>query len=957
MNTAFSSVLWKEYRALRWLWLGCLLGTAALGAGLWLMAASSAERIDRLPLLWSLALWFPVIYLLACTAATFAGEREERTDDWLRQLVVPAGTTIAAKLLWPLVSAAVMQVLLLGAAHLARQSERGAWVHAEPLPGDDMLRELPAMASFALFEVLAYGLFWSLITSRAVSAVVGGALSIIVVNVLMKLAQDSMPAWDDSLQAGGWLRTLLVAGILVADVWLARSWLGGRVRGWSLRLPSRFGWATAGLRAVRATSSVPREPSVPWRRAWQRLYWLESRTIRGFVLFSGVAACSVPLALARQLRPEAAVQILGYCRLVAIGLLPFVAGLLAWRSDQVDQRQRFFGHRGVTPAAIWLSRLAIWLGALLAALVVSLLIVSLGVMLVSLRNPGWGLWNELAQSLTNEPLTGRLVATSWSLQAALSLIIFLTTFAVGLYLRRGVFMVCAAVLLNFAMAFFLTGGYQLGVPDWLLIGPVVAWLLACGARQASRWLLDQTGWRSWIAVACEWLAPPVFLMAVWLGWWVYSVPLPDIPHAIRTLAVFRPPVTPSRIPVSTPVWQELSRAFRAMETAVPTPYVAPGSPADFLQGSVVKDWERLEQAVAKVRDSLLKLNGIPEEIAVQDVPDTMSFRLRVIHALMTLADQEFTARHAHDSARSVRAAIRITGLWSGNRDANDYLGPLAHAALHERLLQWAQRVAPDPDFVSVWDSDILRRREVLEKSEVPPFLLKETLETVEISDLGFWVSDGSFWIQEYHNDLKWYAAKAGWNRYLLLAETIRNQRLAACKLSNRLMYLGSYPPSQRGFGPILPVEDLRAHVPEWEYRERGISSNQPDRPLGLEPETIAAMWDAETRIRCTFACMAVTAYRHSYRRLPSSLAEAAHHAAPRSLLQDPWGPGLLQWEPSLGWKNAPFVWSVGPEHLSLIWNGDDLSFRQNAIETPNWTTVRQINTAAVRYAYAISPDP
>src|SRR5579871_187233 len=109
-------LLWKEYRAQRLLW-GVLLGFGIGLQVLFRIAFSEEARLGgtEAGLVGSLAVMGFVIALVfaaASAAISFAGEREDRTCDWLLQMACNPGWMLIAKCGF-LVTASLLQALIL----------------------------------------------------------------------------------------------------------------------------------------------------------------------------------------------------------------------------------------------------------------------------------------------------------------------------------------------------------------------------------------------------------------------------------------------------------------------------------------------------------------------------------------------------------------------------------------------------------------------------------------------------------------------------------------------------------------------------------------------------------------------------------------------------------------------------------------------------------------------------
>ncbi|HUQ70379.1 MAG TPA: hypothetical protein VM165_12690, partial [Planctomycetaceae bacterium] len=96
MNAVMSRMIWKEFYALRMVWIMCVLGVLCLN-GILTVHASAYRWHGFSTVFWGLAMVVPAAYIVACTAMTFSGEREDRTADWLVALAPPFASLYLSK--------------------------------------------------------------------------------------------------------------------------------------------------------------------------------------------------------------------------------------------------------------------------------------------------------------------------------------------------------------------------------------------------------------------------------------------------------------------------------------------------------------------------------------------------------------------------------------------------------------------------------------------------------------------------------------------------------------------------------------------------------------------------------------------------------------------------------------------------------------------------------------------
>src|SRR5690606_8451544 len=144
----------------------------------------------------------------------YAGEREERTDELLQQLPLPAG-----RLLWGKATFMVLGVLastraVFGLGYLVKVTAAHGVTHVPGTWGEHAIGFLQGIGGMVL-----WGLFYSLLLSRVMAVLFAAVTTQLFVSFV---AGNFLPKPFE-----GWL---LGIGVIVAaaDIWLARHWLSGR---------------------------------------------------------------------------------------------------------------------------------------------------------------------------------------------------------------------------------------------------------------------------------------------------------------------------------------------------------------------------------------------------------------------------------------------------------------------------------------------------------------------------------------------------------------------------------------------------------------------------------------------------------------------------------------------------------------------------------------------------------
>jgi hypothetical protein len=466
-------VMWKEYRALRGLWIAVALASWMAQLGVFMLS----RELSWWEVAWGAALVTPVFYALGAAAATFAGEREEGADRFLLALPVSTAPLVTGKMLFLLLStvAIVPAVALTTAA--------APWWPESQLHDERLL----VIWAPAVLEVAAWGLLFSLLGRSVMQAATLGAVaSAIAVSIVLSVTN---PVVDTADSQQYWnalpLRLALVGLVLGVDLLIARNWLLGALVGERNR-------ALAGVDQVRAA----------WQRAvsyvvrpfrWQgRLVWLAARqTAWGTLL---VAAGAVVCCLLIQLREPAYPEWLGAHRLMvypswelALSLVGVLIGSMVFAGDQRLRGYRCLAEHGSSARAVWFSRQAIGLTVLFVA--------------VSALHLAWLAFHErpMSEYTSIQPdglAIGRSVMTAR--QAALVMLGYGAGQLISICFTNSL----VATLVAIMAAVPCIVGYRLStllnLPAAYTLWPLVAGLFAASAVFVSRWLLDQRGPMTWL---------------------------------------------------------------------------------------------------------------------------------------------------------------------------------------------------------------------------------------------------------------------------------------------------------------------------------------------------------------------------------------------------------------------------------------------------------------------------
>ncbi len=361
-GSVLNRLVWKEYRLLRGFWWAMLIA-ALLGQlyALWLF--SSTPNYAQSIFLIGISL--TACYALGCGATAFAGEREAGTYALQRVLPVTPPAVLLGKLLFATISTLALGVLLWLVATLLVyfRWDIGAGTYAG----------LALLGALKSIELLVWGVFFSLLLTKPLRAVVLAALTTAVVAYPLSWLLSDIPLGERTIfyfpsfvgdSATFIPRTIIVILVVGCDIYLARRWFG------EPRSDGGIQDAREESLKNRARSLAARVHRNPQR---QRLLWQTFVRVRWmlaiaaltylFLLLSSISM-TVGIAISETLQQQALLGIL----VPISGLM----GMFVFADDQLRHQFRFFAEHGVSPHQVWWSRQRFWMGMLLLSLLVAI---------------------------------------------------------------------------------------------------------------------------------------------------------------------------------------------------------------------------------------------------------------------------------------------------------------------------------------------------------------------------------------------------------------------------------------------------------------------------------------------------------------------------------------------------------------------------------------------------------
>ena len=494
----FGRIFWKEYRVHRGLWLSCFLIGCLFQILLWWSILDPTARADTLP---GGAVYFSVMYAVGCGALLFAGEREDRTSEWLLSLAVPPGPTLGAKFGFAVISTLALQLFL---ALLSLVLLQGTPYSLANL-----------FVPFAL-TVLVWSALGSLFSQRVMTSIPVMAFLCLFPHLALLFCFGRMLGQNGRSDAEVWVGVVVLSCCAFGlDCWIGWRWCQGKyLAGGQLQnfyAGVRRKWGHLDLRTT-VTSRIPvcAEYEQSWRRTWQRLIWQERHrnSFHRLILISGgllALFLSIGGLVLRNPTDRNALTLLFLGLMIPI---PLVMGIMGFRSDASFHQLRFLAHRGVSPGSVWLAKHAVWLTR---AFWLPFVLIAIAWIFDSLLDPP-----AVAQ-------TGRSPFQNFftviSLRQGLFVWFVLLGYGSGqlasLLFQRTVLALTFGVLLNLVLIFWygMMDAY-LEVPEWWSLGLPVFAMLALTLWQMKPWLLENGSWSRRWKLASALIAIPACLVAL-----------------------------------------------------------------------------------------------------------------------------------------------------------------------------------------------------------------------------------------------------------------------------------------------------------------------------------------------------------------------------------------------------------------------------------------------------------
>lgn len=507
------SVAWKEYRVLRPIWLSMLAITVAMQLLVLVSFALSQKSVptgnDPVTWVFAVALTMSAMYALGCTAALFSAEQEEGTHEFLKLRAVSPRRLVAQKVGIGILSTTLLLLALCCSA---------TFLLGGQLPTPETQGKLWKIIGLAVLEVFAWGTLFSLLLKQPLRAAV---LAITAATVTVQLVPYVYEASFSEYQFFSHYlnvfpeRVCVLLVLIAIDIWLAGHWFD---RPW---------FKTSLSPSVRSRSTSTRRLGVSGQSRWLartvmigRLLWQQWHQTKGTTIAIGVGALLLMLLLVPNTRA------ITYIAWPFSLLCATLFGACTFLPDKQQQGFRFLAIHAVSPNLVWLSRqcvglaYAILLPGLLLAITAA--VTFSGIVVTTSQTPVWDPYSIL-QGLGGILLvfaTGQLCSLLFR----------------GALLAAFFGLLFSAMLIGWALLMD-----TIDASWWWSVAPLpVAFWLATWIRTPA-WLLERTGWRSWLPVTLTLALPTLAILIAVPCFRVYEIPFRDPGFSVSE---FSPPITP-----------------------------------------------------------------------------------------------------------------------------------------------------------------------------------------------------------------------------------------------------------------------------------------------------------------------------------------------------------------------------------------------------------------------------
>lgn len=498
-------LMWKEYRIQRSLWLAMLTFGIVPQLLIRLLASDPDLRVTGV---WMTVVTIPIMFIIGSTAILFAGEREDRTCDWLLNLSVRPRWTLFSK--WSFVAiAAIALIVVLSISAFALvwaipQATEATQVGSTPDSASTAAGILAILLGFLL-----WGSLGSLLSRRVITAV--PAMGFLWIGTLV-FVSVWLP-WMLGLKSTQSEQTVVAIVMLViacsANIWLGWRWCRGKyfdARTVSNGISRLREWTQRVRGASQVVARWPQGLELPSaaQREWQRLVWQERQRDQFHKWLAG-AGCflAILVPVAGRMTGSTLAELL----ILVMLATPLVIGALAFRFDGEGQPLQFLANRGVRLRRLWFAKHVVWLPRMTG-------ILSL-IWLVSLS----------AESLIHPIASGQSVSSisagicrRQDVAICLVLLIYGAGQLMAMLFHRSTLSLAAGGMAAVVAGLWLGYMTELQVPLWWSVGGVIVCLYGWAWWLAPRWADERRFAKRYVQAVAVFVMPPIAILggvALW----------------------------------------------------------------------------------------------------------------------------------------------------------------------------------------------------------------------------------------------------------------------------------------------------------------------------------------------------------------------------------------------------------------------------------------------------------
>jgi hypothetical protein len=559
---------WKEYRTLRGLWLAVLV----LGVLVQLVSTFLAAPDADVPLLTFAAAWgTTVLYAIGAAAILFAVEHEDETYSFLAGLPTRWLPLYLGKLCIAAASAIAAAVVLMIAGWIVAG---GHW------PTATAMGEILGLLGFGVIEAIAWGTLFSLLVKRPLVAVlwtiVVGALAVhwaVNSSSVSGAASLELSSYSEAIPR----RLAIVAVVFACCTLLARRWLAsGRLRFAPRSTPTApgsaggfFPVAAINWRASHATNKASATTeAAPTSRSSMlaRLFWQTWRDSWKMLLLPFVVAA---LLYAGIVMIGGFVVGAGFAPVLGMAIaffLPSLYGAMTFGADQRRASYRFLAEHAARPRYVWLTRILVWLGSLVA-IAVALRFAATVITTIVFEHAGdRAVDSEFWRRQSTRVFVGNLYQLTRSLAIGSFVAGFgaLAAYAIGqlcsMLLRSEILAAFLAIILSVVLGAWVAVVVVWHLNVWAFLLPLFVGTMFATWLRAPDWIVGRNSWKAWWKPALAVAVPIVFVglylpiareipakayqdVAGWLPTEVYKsmageTPSGDTPEARKTASLY-----------------------------------------------------------------------------------------------------------------------------------------------------------------------------------------------------------------------------------------------------------------------------------------------------------------------------------------------------------------------------------------------------------------------------------